>query len=293
MSDESTPEENKASDAETESAPTVGPGELQHVPKIRDWRQRYAGPDGEYVYRRMINVGPKGSKVRRVKGGERVDAERDGITPRRMKALWYSEMIELANPLAVLGPKLVKGIIDNRAIRLEAERVRKEADKWREEIREGRRELNALRREEAKQRKLAERAVKTAEDRERKELDEMILEEERAQRAELIEKLMAQRREDESEEAAKAKNTSEEKAQLEIEKLGIARDRLEVAEAKEAERNAILEQATMDRIAEREAEESKRHAPPSEEVSPVLDNTKNVLSAEEAKAALENPAEGE
>lgn len=288
MSDESTPEKNKAPEADTESAPTAGSGELQHVATIRDWRQRYAGPDGEYVYRRMINVGPKGSKVRRVKGGERVNAERDGITPRRLKALWFSGMIELANSAAAPRLPLKKNIIDNRAIRLEEERVAKAVVDKAEAERLARRELNALRIEEEKQRELALSAIASAEARERQELEDMIAAEERAARDATIDKMMADRRKDQSEEAAKAKNASEEKAQLEVEKANVARERREAAEAKASKRNAGLERATLDRIAKREAEEAKRHAPPAEPSSEKLDNTKNVISADEAKAALKD-----
>lgn len=270
MSDESVPEKK-----------------IQYVLHPRSWRQRYAGPDGEYVYRRMISVrGPNG-KLRRVVGGERVDCEADGITPRRLKALWFAKHIELADAAALVPRTLKKNIVDNRAIRLEEERLREEEDAKLAAVRDKRRELNALRREADEQRRLAERAVRAAEDRERREIDDMILAEEAAEREVKIQEILEQRAIAAAEEATLEEELASEQAQLRVEQADIARARQEQVEQELGEEQARLEQGTRDRIEAREAELQKNRAVPDEE--PPAPNNPNAvfISMDEAKAALE------
>ena len=189
MNDETPPEESKALKADTKPDE---PG-LQPIGAFRRGRQRYAGPDGDYVYRRRTQViGADGSR-REVQRGERVDRGADGITPRRIKALWFSERIELADSSATRrsAPSIVT---DNRAIRLEAERVQKEADDLVRAERLARYELSELRRSEEQQRKLAEAAVATAEARERDAAKKALDEKDRVALEDRVTKMVAERR---------------------------------------------------------------------------------------------------
>jgi len=266
---------------------------LQHIRSNRNWRQRYAGPDGDYVYRKNISVrGVDGARTRRVRAGESVDCEQDGISPRRLKALWFSETIELADEAALVPRALKKTIIDNRAIRLEEERVRKEEDAKLEATRVQRRKLNALRIEENAQRTLAERAVRAAEDQERREIEDLIREEERAAREVKIEEILDARTTLEAEEAELTNELASEQAQIEADRAEAARAAQVAVDAALAEEQARLEGETLERIAQREAEQAARQAPPSETPPSKLGNTKWTLSAEQAKAALDGSDEG-
>lgn len=275
MSDDSTPEENEA------------PG-LQRVSAVRSWRQRYDGPDGDYIYRRAIRVRGTDGKLRRVQGGERVNREADGLSPRRMKALWYSESIELANAGDVGKRPGKKVITDNRAIRLEEERVRKAEDAKLEKQRLLRRELNLRQREEAAQRRLAEQAVQAAEDSERRGIEEQLAAEQRAKQAAKVDEILAERAAEAAEEAAIEKELAEEEAKLQAERAGIARERQEQAEREAGEARAIKQRESDERIAQRQAEHDEKVTDNSTiDPSPPVNPNNQTISNAEAKAALD------
>ena len=280
MSDENTPDETADS--------VVGPGELQRVAKIRDWRQRYAGPDGEYVYRRMIKVrGPRGV-LRRVQGGERVDCEADGITPRRLKALWYSSMIELADKTAILRAPMRKGITNNRALREDEAKKQAQEEQAVKDRRKLRHDLNEQLREETRQRRLAERAVRAAEDAELREIEDIIKNDDLAAHNARVQEMLDNRTKVAAEEAALDKELADEQAQIQRDRLDDARERAAEASEKAAGERAAREAATMERIQARAATEALKHGPPREESTQAPNPDNQSVSAEEAKAALDD-----
>lgn len=264
--------------------------ELQDVSRPRPWRQRYDGPEGQYVYRTAMVIKGPGGTSRRVERGEPVDTT--DIAPRRLKALWYSNNIELADPSAPRagGRKLKKTLVDNVELqRQEEERVAAALNAAREEN-ELRKRARAQAREEQRQRELAEEAVKAAEAREAQEMRELGLAEDRA----AFEALVKQRAE---EAAAKA----EEDAQLEKE-LAAERAELEKirAEAKaeedakaaalkaeqDAERRAKKEERAQARLAIRNG--TRRFNEPKEDDGVPRNEDTRVLSGPEAKAEAAN-----
>lgn len=226
---------------------------LQRVSTTRHWRQRYVGLDGDYIYRKAMNIrGPDG-KLRRVGRGEPVDIENDGLVARRLKALWYAEAIELADPTQQYRPRKVT-VRDNLATRREEEALQAAEDRQLKEARRLRRELNAKNREEAHQRASAEKAVRAAEEAERlAELDHA-REAQRAKDAETAQALLAKRTEQAAEEAELEREIAAEQAQLETERAEIAAERAEQAEREAGEERAKRDQESARRAEEREQE---------------------------------------
>lgn len=283
MSDES----NEQTPNDEVSAPST----RQRIRPVRHWRQRYAGPDADYVFRKAIIVHGRDGK-RRVEQGEPVDCDRDGISARRLKALWYSQSIELRDdgcPEKVPGKKR---IVDNAAIRREEARLQADEDRKLREKRELRRELNARRREEEQQRELAERAVRAAEESERREIEAMIREEEAQARQAKVEELLAKRAAKAAEEAEKARDEAAEEAQLQAERAALAKEREAQAAEEAAAERAQREEESRQREEARQAELDKNRItreggipePPA-----VPENPNNrAISADEAKAELDN-----
>jgi len=278
VSDESIP---KNDEPKTESG-------LQRISNHRHYGQRYNGPDGDYVFRKAVNLrGPDG-KSRRVARGERVDRARDGLSLRRIKALWYAQVIELFDPKKVgRQTKPTKGVTNNRAIREEEARITAAETAELEERRNLRRELNARQREEAQQRKLAEQAILAAEDSERRELAEMIREEENLKLQAQIDERLAKRAERAVEKADSDREKAAEVAQVQAEKAALSKERSEQAAADDAEKLAEREAATLARLEAKEAERQKRVG---ERVEPVPEsNPKNrSISTGEAEQELED-----
>jgi hypothetical protein len=258
----------------------------QRIRSVRHWRQRYAGPEGDYVFRKQIIVHGRDGK-RRVELGEPVDIQRDGITPRRLKALWYSEAIELKSDSA---PEKVPGkktFVDNIAIALKEQELQAEEDRKLEEKRRLRRELNAQRREEEAQRRAAEKAVLAAEERERREMEELIAEEEVAKLKAKIDERLAACAKAQAEEAKREQERAEEEAQLQLEKAALAREREAQAKEEADAARAVRERESLERAMEREAklDENRVHRD-APDPKPEEKSTTVTMSADEAKAAL-------
>lgn len=270
--------------------PTVSESELQDVSRPRNWRQRYCGPEGTYVFRASMSIRTPGGQSRRVERGEVVDAAAMGITPRRLKALWYSNNIELADPGAPRagGRKLKKTVVDNEALRREEAELEAATLKAAREENELRKQVRAQLREEEKLRKLAEKAVKVAEERELAEMRELGLEDDR----EAFEALVKERLED-------VKVKAEEKAKLDAE---LAKERAELDEIrsleaedqaqKDAEERAHAEAEregeSLKRAAAREAKRAERlefNEPASEDGPPINPKTESMSADEAAELA--------
>ena len=291
MSDESTKDSNQTVEPGPADQPVVGPGELQHIRTVRHWRQKYLGPEADYVYRKSITVHCKKNTTRRVQGGERVDCERDGITARRLKAMWYAQVIELADPTAVIKARPKKNIVDNAAARREEARLRAEEERKLAEKRELRRAFNAKIQEEAEQRRLAEIAVRAAEDAERQEIEDLIQEEERAKLQAKVDKQLAKRTKKRAEEALKEAAEAEEQAEFQKEQAAVAQEREAQAKQEAAEELAKRELESRERAEAREAELNKHRIirdGSQNDPKPLTNPDNKKLSAEEAKAAVKD-----
>jgi len=229
---------------------------FQRVSVARHWRQRYAGLDGDYIYRKAMNVRGVDGKLRRVGRGEPVDVEGDGLVARRLKALWYAEAIELADPSQQYKRRKAK-TRDNLKLRLEEENLQAEEDRKLKEKRHLRRDLNARNREEARQRALAEQAVRAAEQAERLAEIDALQEAHQAKQAAKAQEMLAKRAEQAAEEAELERELAAEQAQLETERAEIAAERAEQAEQEAGEEQAKRAQESAQRADEREQERMK------------------------------------
>ena len=223
----------------------------QRVSSTRHWRQRYAGLDGEYVYRKAMNIRGADGMMKRVGRGEPVDIENDSLVARRLKALWYAEAIELADPTQQYLPRKVT-TRDNLAIRQEEAKVQAAEDAKLAEKRSKRKELNALQREEQEQRRLADQAVRSAEERERRAIEEVLADEARAARDAEVQKRLAKLAKSEAEEAEFERELAKERADVAREREQVATERQAQAEREAGEDRARLEQASEARRIERE-----------------------------------------
>lgn len=245
VSDDSTPDVVATPDS-TESV-VLPESDLQDTTRPRHWRQRYAGPEGSYVFRsRMTLRGPAGDS-RRVERGEPVRNE--GFSPRRLKALWYSNNIELADPSAPRAGsrKLKKVVVDNEAIRRQDEARQTAALNAARAENELRKKLRAQAREEARQRELAELAVKIAEEKELQEMRELGLEDDREAFEALVQERLEQAKAKAEEDAELEKQLAEERAEL---------DKLRAEEKAAADARLAQEKAAAD--AERRAKKEAR-----------------------------------
>ncbi len=266
--------------------------QFQRVSVTRHWRQRFIGSDGSYIYRKPLNIRGTDGKMRRVRPGEPVDVDADGLVARRLKALWYAEAIELADPTQQNRRRKVT-VQNNRAIREKAaaEELRDKTDQ--ETYRRQRRRQREREREEEQQRQLADRAVFAAEERERAAMIDAEREEQRAQAAAAIQEELEEQQlleEIEREELAeKQAQEAEEKAALEKERAALQLIRDEEQRLLQIERN-LQKQA---RAAEREAElqathrsDEERQALAEERGGAVKNQNNKAISAQEARAAF-------
>jgi len=278
------------SNEQTPNDEVSAPRTRQRIRPVRHWRQRYAGPDADYVFRKAIIVHGRDGK-RRVEQGEPVDCDRDGISSRRLKALWYSLAIELRDdsaPEKVPGRKRVR---DNAADRREEARKREAEDRKLREKRELRRELNARRREEEEQERLRERAIQAAEDAERREIEQLIADEEAAKLKAKVDKQLAERAKRLADEAKAEQKSAEEEAQLQLEKAALAQEREAQAKEEAEAARAQRDQETLEREAAREAKLNEHRTVrdgSQNDPKPLTNPDNRKLSAEEAKAAVED-----
>lgn len=220
----------------------------------RNYRQRFQGAAGEYIYRKTMRVLGADGQNRRVLRGDPVDIEGDNISPRRLKALWYAEAIELANfDVMKERAKLPKTMTDNAAVRREDADRRAKEDAQIAAKRDERRKINALRREAEEQRRLAAKAIEAAEAQERREIEQMIAEEERAKLEAEIERRLASMAEKQAEQAEKEREQAEEAARVAQEREQLARERQAQAAADAAEERELRDLETDEREAARVA----------------------------------------
>jgi chromosome segregation ATPase len=226
------------------------------VASTRHWRQRFVGLDGDYIYRKAMNIRGADGKMKRVGRGEPVDVENDVNVARRLKALWYAEAIELADPTQQYLPRKVT-TRDNLAARQEEVRIQAREDEQLKAKRNKRRELNALQREAQEQRRLAEQAVRSAEDRERREIEDMIADEERAARDAEVQRRLAAQAESEAKEAESERELAQERVKVAREQEQVASARQKQAEQEAGEERARLDRGSDERRAAREKETAK------------------------------------
>lgn len=290
MSDE---EQNSDSTAEA-------PSGFQRVSVARHWRQRFQGLEGDYIYRKPLNIRGTDGKMRRVRPGEPVDIENDGLVVRRLKALWYAEAIELADPTQQYKPRKVT-IRDNRAIRL-AEAAEVAQDKAeRENYRNRRNKQRALEKAERAEREAAETAVLIAE---KREADEYAKLEEEERKRVWSEALQIQldledeaRVEEEEREAERKAAADEEKARLDEERAQLQVVRDEEQRLLQIERNLEKAQRAEERAAalalNRRSDEERAQLQAATDQKRVNPNNKSVDAKEARKALGKRPSDKE
>jgi len=289
-------------DASAVPEPVVGEDETarevrpQPVSKRRHWRQRFAGFDAQYIYRKAITITDVHGRRRRVRAGDPVDTEKDIKNLRRLKALWYAEMIELASPERDSAPRVVT-TRNNRAIRERQERAEKRDAERQLQKRNAVRRARERQKEEDRQRVLAEQAVLAAEQREAAELAKLEAEERRAEEKaaaeEALLELQAREREEAAEAAAKAAEEAAEQAEREaaaaVERAEAdAKSQAEYAEHVAAKQKRAEERAEAEAATRRTEEEKQalREAKLTEQ-GVKNPNTRQVDAKEARKAVLD------